>query len=63
MPDADLDNAVTNITNAAFGSAGERCMAASVVVAVGEVGDSLVERLKAAADNIKIGNGMDKDVL
>ncbi|SIR75546.1 methylmalonate-semialdehyde dehydrogenase [acylating] [Peribacillus simplex] len=62
MPDADLDNAVTNITNAAFGSAGERCMAASVVVAVGEVGDSLVERLKAAADNIKIGNGMDKDV-
>ncbi|WHY95240.1 CoA-acylating methylmalonate-semialdehyde dehydrogenase [Peribacillus simplex] len=62
MPDADLDNAVTNITNAAFGSAGERCMAASVVVAVGEVGDSLVERLKAAADDIKIGNGMDKDV-
>ncbi|WHY54437.1 CoA-acylating methylmalonate-semialdehyde dehydrogenase [Peribacillus simplex] len=62
MPDADLDNAVTNITNAAFGSAGERCMAASVVVAVGEVGDSLVERLKAAADKIKIGNGMDKDV-
>ncbi|MCK1993311.1 CoA-acylating methylmalonate-semialdehyde dehydrogenase [Peribacillus muralis] len=62
MPDADLDNAVTNITNAAFGSAGERCMAASVVVAVGEVGDGLVERLKAAADDIKIGNGMDKDV-
>ncbi|CAH0309736.1 Methylmalonate semialdehyde dehydrogenase [acylating] [Peribacillus simplex] len=62
MPDADLNNAVTNITNAAFGSAGERCMAASVVVAVGEVGDSLVERLKAAADDIKIGNGMDKDV-
>ncbi|MFD9627116.1 CoA-acylating methylmalonate-semialdehyde dehydrogenase [Peribacillus muralis] len=62
MPDADLDNAVTNITNAAFGSAGERCMAASVVVAVGEVGDVLVERLKAAADDIKIGNGMDKDV-
>ncbi|MDM5359063.1 malonate-semialdehyde dehydrogenase (acetylating)/methylmalonate-semialdehyde dehydrogenase [Peribacillus sp. B2I2] len=62
MPDADLENAVTNITNAAFGSAGERCMAASVVVAVGEVGDSLVERLKAAADDIKIGNGMDKGV-
>lgn len=62
MPDANLDNAVTNITNAAFGSAGERCMAASVVVAIGEVGDELVERLKAAADDIKIGNGMDKDV-
>ncbi|KWW22495.1 MULTISPECIES: CoA-acylating methylmalonate-semialdehyde dehydrogenase [Peribacillus] len=62
MPDANLDNAVANITNAAFGSAGERCMAASVVVAIGEVGDELVERLKAAADDIKIGNGMDKDV-
>ncbi|AOH55128.1 methylmalonate-semialdehyde dehydrogenase (acylating) [Peribacillus muralis] len=62
MPDANLDNAVTNIINAAFGSAGERCMAASVVVAVGEVGDVLVDRLKAAANDIKIGNGMDKDV-
>lgn len=62
MPDADLNNAVTNITNAAFGSAGERCMAASVVVAVGGVGDILVEKLKAAADGITIGNGMDKDV-
>ncbi|MGE6376166.1 CoA-acylating methylmalonate-semialdehyde dehydrogenase [Peribacillus muralis] len=62
MPDANLDNAVTNIINAAFGSAGERCMAASVVVAVGEVGDMLVDRLKAAANDIKIGNGMDKDV-
>ncbi|KAA9031163.1 CoA-acylating methylmalonate-semialdehyde dehydrogenase [Niallia endozanthoxylica] len=62
MPDADLDNAVTNIIGAAFGSAGERCMAASVVVAVGNVADELVSRLKKAADEITIGNGMDEGV-
>lgn len=62
LPDADLDNAVKNIINAAFGSAGERCMAASVIVAVGEVGDKLVAELKKAADEIKMGNGLDKDV-
>ena len=45
MPDADLDLTVTNIINAAFGSAGERCMACAVVVAVGEVADELVESL------------------
>lgn len=62
MPDADLDNAVNNIIGAAFGSAGERCMAASVVVAVGEVADEFISRLKKAADAIKIGNGMDEGV-
>jgi malonate-semialdehyde dehydrogenase (acetylating) / methylmalonate-semialdehyde dehydrogenase len=62
MPDADLDNAVTNIIGAAFGSAGERCMACAVVVAVGEVADELVERLKSAADALKIGNGLDDGV-
>ncbi|MBL4952830.1 CoA-acylating methylmalonate-semialdehyde dehydrogenase [Neobacillus sp. YIM B02564] len=62
MPDADLDNAVKNIIGAAFGSAGERCMAASVVVAVGNIADELISRLKQAADEIKIGNGMDEDV-
>ncbi|WP_394235976.1 CoA-acylating methylmalonate-semialdehyde dehydrogenase [Niallia oryzisoli] len=62
MPDADLDNAVTNIIGAAFGSAGERCMAASVVVTVGDVADELVSRLKKAADEITIGNGMDEGV-
>ena len=62
MPDADLDNAVTNITGAAFGSAGERCMAAAVVVAVGDVAEELINRLKKAADEIKIGNGMDEGV-
>ena len=62
MPDADLDNAVTNIVAAAFGSAGERCMAASVVVAVGDIADELVGRLAKAADGIKIGNGLDEGV-
>ncbi|OKO94222.1 Methylmalonate-semialdehyde dehydrogenase [inositol] [Geobacillus proteiniphilus] len=62
MPDADLDMAVTNIINAAFGSAGERCMACSVVVAVGDIADELVRRLKEAADRIQIGNGLDKGV-
>lgn len=62
MPDADLDNAVTNIIGAAFGSAGERCMACAVVVAVGDVADELIERLKKAADDIKIGNGLEDGV-
>jgi malonate-semialdehyde dehydrogenase (acetylating)/methylmalonate-semialdehyde dehydrogenase len=62
MPDADLDLTVSNIMNAAYGSAGERCMACAVVVAVGDIADLLVERLNAAADAIKIGNGMDDGV-
>ncbi|MDT2817124.1 CoA-acylating methylmalonate-semialdehyde dehydrogenase [Vagococcus lutrae] len=62
LPDADLDLTVRNITSAAFGSAGERCMAAAVVVAVGDVADELVERLKKAADDIKVGNGLEKNV-
>ncbi|BBI32947.1 CoA-acylating methylmalonate-semialdehyde dehydrogenase [Cohnella abietis] len=62
MPDADLDGTVQQIINAAFGSAGERCMACAVVVAVGEVADPLIEKLVAAADKLTIGNGMDKDV-
>lgn len=62
MPDADLDYAAKNIISAAFGSAGERCMACSVVVAVGEIADELVSRLKGEADKIKIGNGLEKGV-
>jgi malonate-semialdehyde dehydrogenase (acetylating) / methylmalonate-semialdehyde dehydrogenase len=62
MPDADLDLAVQQIINAAFGSAGERCMAASVVVTVGDIADTFVEKLVKAANEIKIGNGLDKDV-
>jgi malonate-semialdehyde dehydrogenase (acetylating) / methylmalonate-semialdehyde dehydrogenase len=62
MPDADLDMAVTNIMNGAFGGAGERCMACSVVVAVGDVADELAARLTAAASELKMGNGLDEGV-
>ncbi|WP_430734220.1 CoA-acylating methylmalonate-semialdehyde dehydrogenase [Fodinisporobacter ferrooxydans] len=62
MPDADLDLAVNQIINAAFGSAGERCMAASVIVAVGDVAEPLVQKLVEAADTIKIGNGLEEGV-
>lgn len=62
MPDADLDLTVKEIISASFGSAGERCMACSVVVAVGEVAETLVDRLVKAADQITIGNGMDEGV-
>ncbi len=61
MPDADLDNAVNAIMGAAYGSCGERCMAISVVVAVGEaVGDELVRRLKPKIENLHIGNGTER---
>lgn len=62
MPDADLDNAVTNIVNAAFGSAGERCMACAVVVAVGDIADELTERLIQATNAITIGNGLEEGI-
>ncbi|WP_379130359.1 CoA-acylating methylmalonate-semialdehyde dehydrogenase [Paenibacillus sp. sgz500958] len=62
LPDADLDNAVRNIVSAAFGSAGERCMACSVVVVHETIADELVERLKTAADELKIGNGLEPGV-
>ncbi|SFJ81101.1 malonate-semialdehyde dehydrogenase (acetylating) / methylmalonate-semialdehyde dehydrogenase [Paenibacillus sp. UNC496MF] len=62
MPDADLDAAVTQIVGAAFGSAGERCMACSVVVAVGDAAEPLIAKLVEAADKITIGNGMDEGV-
>ncbi|WP_148929698.1 CoA-acylating methylmalonate-semialdehyde dehydrogenase [Paenibacillus methanolicus] len=62
LADADLDNAVRNITSAAFGSAGERCMACAVVAVVEEVADELVARLVEAADAISIGNGLDDGV-
>ena len=45
MPDCDLDQAVNGLMGAAYGSAGERCMAQSVAVAVGGIGDKLVDSL------------------
>ncbi len=56
MPDADMDNAVNQLLGAAFGSSGERCMALSVAVAVGEAaGDALVSKMKSAMEALKVG--------
>ncbi|GHJ37406.1 CoA-acylating methylmalonate-semialdehyde dehydrogenase [Streptomyces sp. TS71-3] len=59
LPDADLDAAADAAVSAAYGSAGERCMAVSAVVAVGAVGDELVQRIKERAEKITIGPGDD----
>jgi malonate-semialdehyde dehydrogenase (acetylating) / methylmalonate-semialdehyde dehydrogenase len=59
LPDADIGMAADAAISAAFGSAGERCMAISVCVAVGGVGDQLVDAIKSRMPAIKIGNGMD----
>ena len=60
MPDSDLDQAVNGLMGAAYGSAGERCMAQSVAVAVGNIGDELVKRLSQKVEALKIGPGIDK---
>ena len=60
MPDCDLDQAVNGLMGAAYGSAGERCMAQSVAVAVGNIGDDLVEQISKKVENLKVGPGMDK---
>jgi len=57
LPDADLDLAADAAVNAGFGSAGERCMAISTVVAVGGVGDDLVARIAARAATLRTGDG------
>ena len=62
LPDADIDMAADAAISAAYGSAGERCMAISVVVAVGDVADPLVEAIKARIPQIKVGNGLDAGV-
>jgi malonate-semialdehyde dehydrogenase (acetylating)/methylmalonate-semialdehyde dehydrogenase len=61
MPDADLDQATDALMGAAYGSAGERCMAVSVAVAVGGVGDKLLEKLVPRVRALKIGPGTDPD--
>ncbi|TMN23272.1 CoA-acylating methylmalonate-semialdehyde dehydrogenase [Lentibacillus cibarius] len=62
LKDANLDNATTQILSAAFGSAGERCMAASVVAVEDSVADAFIEQLVQKANEIKIGNGLDEGV-
>jgi malonate-semialdehyde dehydrogenase (acetylating)/methylmalonate-semialdehyde dehydrogenase len=60
MPDADVDNAVSALMGAAYGSCGERCMAISVAVCVGdETADTVVEKLKTELADLKVGNGAD----
>ena len=60
MPDADIDNAVSALTGAAYGSCGERCMAISVAVCVGdETADAVVGKLQARLQDMKVGNGDD----
>ncbi|MFW6345198.1 MAG: aldehyde dehydrogenase family protein, partial [Halomonas sp.] len=61
MPDADLDKAVDALIGAAYGSAGERCMAISVAVLVGDVGDRMVPRLAERARALKVKDGMQLD--
>jgi len=63
MPDADLDKAADALIGAGYGAAGERCMAISVVVAVGDAtADALVERLAPKVRALRVGNGMDEQV-
>ncbi|GAA2902405.1 methylmalonate-semialdehyde dehydrogenase (acylating) [Actinoplanes cyaneus] len=62
LPDAELDAAADAAISAGYGAAGERCMAISVVVAVGDIADPLVEAIAARLPKIRIGNGADQDV-
>ena len=57
LPDADLDFTADALIGAAYGSAGERCMAISAVVAVGDAGDALVEKIRLKAENLPVGPG------
>ena len=62
MPDADLDQVVDGLIGAGYGSAGERCMALSVAVAVGDVGDKLIKKLTPRVQSLKVGPGTDPEV-
>jgi malonate-semialdehyde dehydrogenase (acetylating) / methylmalonate-semialdehyde dehydrogenase len=61
LPDADVDMAADAAVSAAYGAAGERCMAISVAVAVGHVGDELVDAIAARLPKLRVGDGMDPD--
>jgi malonate-semialdehyde dehydrogenase (acetylating)/methylmalonate-semialdehyde dehydrogenase len=62
MPDADLDQVTDALMGAAYGSAGERCMAISVAVVVGDVAEPLLKRLTPRVRELKIGPGSDPAV-
>ena len=59
LPDADIEMAADAAVSAAYGSAGERCMAVSMLVAVGDAADPLVEAIKQRIPKVKVGDGMD----
>jgi malonate-semialdehyde dehydrogenase (acetylating)/methylmalonate-semialdehyde dehydrogenase len=59
LPDADIEMAADAAVSAGYGSAGERCMAVSVVVAVGDAGDQLVDAIKQRLPKVKVGDGLD----
>jgi malonate-semialdehyde dehydrogenase (acetylating)/methylmalonate-semialdehyde dehydrogenase len=61
LPDADINMAADAAVSAAYGSAGERCMAISVVVAVGNIGDAIVDAIAARLPKLKVGPGTDPD--
>jgi len=61
MSDAVMEKTVENIISSAYGNAGERCLAGSVVVAVGEIADTLVEKLRERAEAMKVGPGSEPD--
>ncbi len=61
LPDADIDMAADAAVSAGYGSAGERCMAVSMLVAVGDAGDELVGAIKERLPNVKVGDGMQPD--
>jgi malonate-semialdehyde dehydrogenase (acetylating)/methylmalonate-semialdehyde dehydrogenase len=61
LPDADVDFAADHLAAAAFGSAGERCMAISAAVAVGSAGDAIVAAVNRRAQDVKVGSGRDSD--
>src|SRR5919204_645547 len=61
LPDADIDMAADAAVSAGYGSAGERCMAVSMIVAVGHVADELVGAIKERIPKVKVGDGMEPD--
>jgi malonate-semialdehyde dehydrogenase (acetylating)/methylmalonate-semialdehyde dehydrogenase len=62
MPDAKLESSVASILTSAFGTAGQRCLAGALIVAVGEIYEVLVEKLVQAASQIRVGDGLDETV-
>jgi malonate-semialdehyde dehydrogenase (acetylating) / methylmalonate-semialdehyde dehydrogenase len=61
MPDADLDLAAPGVFSSAFSNGGQRCLAGSVGIAVGDIGDELVERLAGVAREARVGSGLDRE--